>query len=396
MKKTGIAAGLLAAALLAGCAAQDPAPAATGEHDIAREVLGVPGNTAILTIDDTEVEAERYLFWLVNAIETWKYRGYALETDEDWIQQVSGVSIRDAIKGDALDATVIYQVVENQAALRGAVISQTDAEEMDAQLQEMIGQLGGEEYFQNWLDQGCISREGFLALNRVPYLDEALMEMMEQAGELEVTAEEVDDFIEEYGIYGAKHILLSTRRSNADGSGYEEFSDEEKAQVLQKAQDLRRQLSDAGDSEELFDELMNEYSEDGRNEDGTLSSPNGYTLAYAGQMVPEFEAGALALEVGQISDPIQTDYGYHIILRIPEDREEIEENLNSDYKMGVTIQEWINNANIKTTDLYNELDPKVFYENLQKVNEGKLTQAPTPEESTEPSAGETPTESPAA
>lgn len=396
MKKTGIAAGLLAAALLAGCAAQDPAPAATGEHDIAREVLGVPGNTAILTIDDTEVEAERYLFWLVNAIETWKYRGYALETDEDWIQQVSGVSIRDAIKGDALDATVIYQVVENQAALRGAVISQTDAEEMDAQLQEMIGQLGGEEYFQNWLDQGCISREGFLALNRVPYLDEALMEMMEQAGELEVTAEEVDDFIEEYGIYGAKHILLSTRRSNADGSGYEEFSDEEKAQVLQKAQDLRRQLSDAGDSEELFDELMNEYSEDGRNEDGTLSSPNGYTLAYAGQMVPEFEAGALALEVGQISDPIQTDYGYHIILRIPEDREEIEENLNSDYKMGVTIQEWINNANIKTTDLYNELDPKVFFENLQKVNEGKLTQAPTPEESTEPSAGETPTESPAA
>ena len=396
MKKTGIAAGLLAAALLAGCAAQDPAPAATGEHDIAREVLGVPGNTAILTIDDTEVEAERYLFWLVNAIETWKYRGYALETDEDWIQQVSGVSIRDAIKGDALDATVIYQVVENQAALRGAVISQTDAEEMDAQLQEMIGQLGGEEYFQNWLDQGCISREGFLALNRVPYLDEALMEMMEQSGELEVTAEEVDDFIEEYGIYGAKHILLSTRRSNADGSGYEEFSDEEKAQVLQKAQDLRRQLSDAGDSEELFDELMNEYSEDGRNEDGTLSAPNGYTLAYAGQMVPEFEAGALALEVGQISDPIQTDYGYHIILRIPEDREEIEENLNSDYKMGVTIQEWINNANIKTTDLYDELDPKVFYENLQKVNEGKLTQAPTPEESTEPSAGETPTESPAA
>ena len=396
MKKTGIAAGLLAAALLAGCAAQDPAPAATGEHDIAREVLGVPGNTAILTIDDTEVEAERYLFWLVNAIETWKYRGYALETDEDWIQQVSGVSIRDAIKGDALDATVIYQVVENQAALRGAVVSQADAEEMDAQLQEMIDQVGGEEYFQNWLDQGCISREGFLAINRVPYLDEALMEMMEQAGELEVTAEEVDDFIEEYGIYGAKHILLSTRRSNADGSGYEEFSDEEKAQVLQKAQDLRRQLSDAGDSEELFDELMNEYSEDGRNEDGTLSAPNGYTLAYAGQMVPEFEAGALALEVGQISDPIQTDYGYHIILRIPEDREEIEENLNSDYKMGVTIQEWINNANIKTTDLYDELDPKVFYEKLQKVNEGKLAQAPAPEESAEPSAGETPAESPAA
>ena len=70
--------------------------------------------------------------------------------------------------------------------------------------------------------------------------------------------------------------------------------------------------------------------------------------------------------------------------------------MNSDYKMGVTIQEWINNANIKTTDLYDELDPKVFYEKLQKVNEGKLAQAPAPEESAEPSAGETPAESPAA
>ena len=389
MKKTKIAACLLAAALLAGCTAQGPAPTGAAEHDIVQEVLGVPGDTTILTIDGVDVEAEQYLFWLVNSIETQKYYGYALETDEDWIQQVNGYPIRDALKMDALDTMILYQVVENQAASRGVTPSQEELDELNAQIQDLVDQSGGEEYFQNRLDGVCISKENFIAMNQVQYLDQGLMELMEQNGELEVTAEEVDEFMEEYGIYGAKHILLSTRRTSADGAGYEDFSDEEKAEVLEKANDLRRQLKEAGDSEEKFDELMNEYSEDTRNEDGTLAYPDGYTLAYAGQMVPEFEEGALALEVGQISDPIQTDYGYHIILRIPEARDQIEERLGGDYKMNMMIQEWIGLASVKTTDLYDELDPKVFYEKLQEVNEGKLTEAPTPEVSAEP------TESPA-
>lgn len=385
MKKSGIAAGLLAAALLSGCAAQNPAPTAAGGHDIVQEVLGVPGSTTILTIDGVDVEAEKYLFWLVNSIETQKYYGYALETDEDWIQQVNGLTIRDAIKMDALDTLTLYQVVETNALANGVELTQEQTDEINAQIQDLIDQAGGEEYFQNRLDGVCIGKDNFIAMNRIQYLDQGLSEKLEAEGALDVTSEDVDSFIEENGLYGAKHILLSTRRTNADGTGYEDFSDEEKAQVLEKANDLRQQLKDAGDSEEKFDELMNEYSEDGRNEDGTLAAPDGYTMAYAGQMVPEFEAGALALEVGQISEPIQTDYGYHIILRIPVDRTTLEENLGGDYKLSTMIQEWIETASIKTTDLYDELDPKIFYEKLQQVNEGKPTEAPTPEESPDPS-----------
>lgn len=396
MKKTKIAAGLLAAALLAGCTARDPAPTpASEEHDIVQQVLGVPGNTPILTIDGVDVEAERYLFWLVNSIETQKYYGYALETDEDWIQQVNGLTIRDAIKMDALDTMILYQVVETNAKANGVELTQEQTDEMDAKIQELIDQAGGEEYFQNRLDGVCISRDNFMAMNQIQYLDQGLYEKLEAEGKLDVAAEDVDSFIEDNGLYGAKHILLSTRRLNADGSGYEDFSDEEKAQVLEKANDLRRQLKEAGDSEELFDRLMNEYSEDSRNDDGTLAAPDGYTMAYAGQMVPQFEEGALALEVGQISEPIQTDYGYHIILRIPVDRAQLEENMSGDYKLSMMIQEWVQNAVVKTTDLYDDLDPKVFYETLQQVNEGKLTEAPGTAESEEPGESEKPAETPA-
>ena len=56
-------------------------------------------------------------------------------------------------------------------------------------------------------------------------------------------------------------------------------------------------------------------------------------------MVPQFEQGAQALELGGVSEPVQTDYGYHIILRIPVDQEELRGICNEDYKLSLMTQE---------------------------------------------------------
>lgn len=409
MKKQRMAACFLAVALLAGCAPKEsgeepkgPEGSAGGSEsrDIVQEVLGVPGSTPILTIDGVDVEAERYLFWLTSVIESEKNYGTPLETDEDWIQQVNGVTIRDAIKEYALEELIPYQVVELHSKEYGVEqLTEEQQQDLERQMTDMVTDLGGEEYVQNWLDWACISEEGFRRMLSAPYLYQSVVEKLEAEGKLDMTEEDLDQFISDYGVYGAKHILLSTRRATEDGSGYESFSDEEKAQVLKKAQELRQQLSDAGDSEELFDQLMNENSEDTRKEDGTLAYPDGYTLAYAGQMVPEFEQGALALEVGEISDPIETDYGYHIILRIPEDRAALAEQLGQDYKQSELMTDWTQSASVKTTELYDGLDPKTFYEALERVNEGKLIQAPeasqAPEGEGEVQGSAEPAESPA-
>ena len=113
---------------------------------------------------------------------------------------------------------------------------------------------------------------------------------------------------------------------------------------------------------------MNEYSEDTRNPaDNSLYYPQGYTYIPAGQMVAEFEQGAKALEPGQISDLIQTSYGYHIILRMSVDQEEAKKYCNEDYKFNQITQQWLEQAKVTTTAAYDSLDPKAFYERLQGV-----------------------------
>ncbi len=90
-----------------------------------------------------------------------------------------------------------------------------------------------------------------------------------------------------------RHILLST-------SG-DKNEDEQRT----KAQELVEQLRGGAD----FAELAKQHSDD------PGSGANGGSLGEVerGQMVPEFESATFAAEVGAISDPVLSPFGYHII-----------------------------------------------------------------------------------
>jgi peptidyl-prolyl cis-trans isomerase C len=76
----------------------------------------------------------------------------------------------------------------------------------------------------------------------------------------------------------------------------------------------------------LVDQLKNgaDFAALAREKSTGPSGPNGGDLGWfgKGRMVPEFEAAVIALEPGQISDPVQTQFGWHVIqlqeTRIPE------------------------------------------------------------------------------
>lgn len=73
---------------------------------------------------------------------------------------------------------------------------------------------------------------------------------------------------------------------------------------------------------ENFDSLMLQHNED----PGQPASGYAFT---EGTMVAEFEAGVLALEDNEISDIVETSYGYHIIKRVAPNEANFEDNLVS-------------------------------------------------------------------
>jgi peptidyl-prolyl cis-trans isomerase C len=102
----------------------------------------------------------------------------------------------------------------------------------------------------------------------------------------------------------ARHILIRFKGSKVPLRLNEKDLTEEEA--LAKAQEIRAKIV-AGAK---FEEVAKAESDD------VGSGDNGGDLDpfIKGKMVPQFEAAAFALPIGQLSEPVKSDFGYHLIL----------------------------------------------------------------------------------
>jgi peptidyl-prolyl cis-trans isomerase C len=93
----------------------------------------------------------------------------------------------------------------------------------------------------------------------------------------------------------ASHILIKVEPTAEDA---------EKTEAMGKIKDIQKKIDEGGD----FAELAKEFSEG-------PSGQKGGDLGFFGRgdMVPSFEEAAFALEVGQVSEPVETRFGYHLI-----------------------------------------------------------------------------------
>ncbi len=86
--------------------------------------------------------------------------------------------------------------------------------------------------------------------------------------------------------------------------------DELMAQVQPKLDEIQQKI-DAGED---FQTLIDEYGEDGGMKSGTTAETGYYLCEGNTTFVPEFAQEGMALEkVGDVSQPVLTDYGFHII-----------------------------------------------------------------------------------
>ncbi|MCB0496681.1 MAG: peptidylprolyl isomerase [Cyclobacteriaceae bacterium] len=81
---------------------------------------------------------------------------------------------------------------------------------------------------------------------------------------------------------------------------------DQKKQVQAKLFDIKRQIENGAD----FGELAKKYSMDPGSARTGGELPGWYKR---GELAPEYEAACFQMNVGEISDPIETDFGFHLI-----------------------------------------------------------------------------------
>ncbi|MGM0751700.1 MAG: peptidylprolyl isomerase [Bacillota bacterium] len=203
--------------------------------------------------------------------------------------------------GDAaLDTLIAEKIVELESDKKEITVKDS---EIDEELESIKASYGGEEAFNEALASSGTSLDSVkeniqsflltekLLKDRVSISDDQIKEYFEANKDSFAQNEQVE----------ASHILVEDEKT---------------------AQEVKTKLDDGGD----FAELAKEYSTD------TSNVESGGELGYfaKGEMVTEFDDKAFAMKKGEISEPVKTEFGYHIIKVT--DKKEAKEAVLDDHK----------------------------------------------------------------
>jgi parvulin-like peptidyl-prolyl isomerase len=104
------------------------------------------------------------------------------------------------------------------------------------------------------------------------------------------------------------HILIPVNPKidpKADNAAKEKALDKASKEAEMKAKDVKIKLSKGG----KFAALAKEYSSD----EGSKANGGELGFVMKGQLVPEFEDKAFSMKAGEVSEPVRTQFGWHII-----------------------------------------------------------------------------------
>lgn len=105
-------------------------------------------------------------------------------------------------------------------------------------------------------------------------------------------------------MFGAKHLLVMYKGGRRAPPNVERTKDEAKARALEAVKKAKADPS-------KFADLVKEYSD----EPGADKRGGDLGKFPKGAMVPEFQDGLEKIKVGEVSDVVETPFGFHVILR---------------------------------------------------------------------------------
>ncbi len=263
---------LIAAVMLivnaAGCGIVKKNPEAEKNSAVARV------NGHVITKEEFDQEFEFYK----NSFE-------AQYGSEIWDHDIDGRKFIDVIKEQVVEALINDRLVLEEAQKLGIEVARQEADE---EIQAIKDYYEDEQGFQQLLDVQGLTEEQFVEKVKQSLLESKYREKVLET--VTVSEEDIRKYYDENprefknDTVKASHILLDTR--------------EDAQEVLTRAK--------AGED---FGRLAEQYSVE---PDAQTTKGNLGEFGY-GEMVELFEEAAFALDIGEISDIVETQFGYHII-----------------------------------------------------------------------------------
>lgn len=184
---------------------------------------------------------------------------------------------------------------------------QVPADRVDTRINSMIEQIGGREVFEARLKENGFNEEA-LRQNiaqgcKVDMLIEKLCEGLNDPTEAEMRehyAANRESYIQPERV-SAQHILI---RPSSD-------ADADRATAESRIEGIRKQIEEGA----TFEDMAAAHSE------CPSGKQNGGSLGWFGRgmMVPEFDEAVFSMNVGELSDIIETQFGFHVIFKTAED-----------------------------------------------------------------------------
>jgi peptidyl-prolyl cis-trans isomerase C len=204
-----------------------------------------------------------------------------------------------SLQQDVLNQMIAEELLYQEGVDQG--IEATD-QQVSTQLQQIRSQFQTDEEWESALSDNQTTEEQLVEdIKRSVVVQQMVTQAtqdMEAVSDEAVEAFYADNpsFFESGEQVAAGHILISTEDLSTEA---------EIAEARERAEEIRRMLVEENAD---FAELAKERSEG-------PSGPRGGDLGTfgRGQMVPAFEEAAFAMEPGEISDVVKTQFGFHVI-----------------------------------------------------------------------------------
>jgi len=347
----------------------DNGPGSTGPgdhvHGLDREfaMAAFSQDTVMIRAGDAVITWAELYFFLHNALSHFS-QGFMMEVD--WDEEFfDNKTISESLLEFTTEHVLELLVFEYALSLLGASLSPEDLDMIQTDIDMMVASAESPEILEKTLiDNGFFNIEVYKMLRLREFIPWQLLNTLYGDDLSNISDATIADFTEEHNFMRAKHILLAFLREE-DGYSLQEI-DEHKIDLRVQVEDILAQLAERAEDDdfiEFFDELMWEYSED----PGMYYEPGGY-LFLPEDMVAPFSEAAAAIKPGEISDIVVTSYGYHIVLRLPLNYDEVYAKYGYTLRMLAVINDfeekieyWRETMNVEYTDAYNSINlPEIF------------------------------------